>query len=315
MNYIVLDLEWNQPQNAKCMVRYPFPLYGEIIQIGAVKLDENYHIQDTFKIMVRPIHYRAMNKKVAKLTKITDEDLQSGFPFQLAMKYFRKWCGKEFVFFTWGPDDIGILRDNLDMYAMNTAWLPSTYNLQVIFDGQITKENRQVSLSYAMEKIGEPAREAHDALHDAQNTVCVCLHLDMVKGLEEYAELQKQMALHPTIRAERSESTKVYKTKEEALNDPEVITFYCPRCSAMVNCVGIVKQNSNKYVAIGQCENGDELFVRFKFTKWNEGRFTVSRILYDMDEENRSYYTLKKQQAEEVAEAAALYMKNYAIGG
>ena len=202
------------------------------------------------------------------------------------------------MFFTWGPDDIGMLRDNLDMYAMNTAWLPRTYNLQVIFDDQITKEKRQVSLSYAMEKIGEPALEAHDALHDAKNTVCVCLHLNMVKGLAEYAELQKQMALYAKNQSERTEVTKVYESKEEALNDPDVHTFFCPKCGAPVTCVGIVKQNTTKFVAIGKCAHGDELFVRFKFTKWNEGRFTVSRILYEMDDENRNYYILKKQQAE-----------------
>ena len=315
MNYIVLDLEWNQPTNSKSMVRSPFPLYGEIIQIGAVKLDENYHILDTFKIMIRPIHYRTMNEKVAKLTKITNDDLQCGFPFQTAMKYFRQWCGKNFAFFTWGPDDIGMLRDNLDIYAMNTAWIPDTYNLQVIFDDQITKEKRQVSLSYAMEKIGEPALEAHDALHDAQNTVCVCLHLDMVKGLAEYAELQKQMPLYTAIHSERRTSMKVYSSKEEALNDPDVTQFFCPKCGALVTCVDIVKQNSNKFVAIGQCENGDEHFVRFKFTKWNAGKFTVSRILYEMDEENRNYYMLKKQQAKEAAEAAAEYLRNITVGG
>ena len=76
MNYIVLDLEWNQPVSAKSMVRTPVSLYGEIIQIGAVKLDENYHILDTFKIMVAPKHYRKMHKKVTKLTKITTKDLQ-----------------------------------------------------------------------------------------------------------------------------------------------------------------------------------------------------------------------------------------------
>ena len=195
MNYIVLDLEWNQPVNAKSMLRSPISLYGEIIQIGAVKLDEHYHILDTFKIMVAPKYYRMMHKKVTKLTKITTEDLQYGFPFPVAMKHFKKWCGEEFAFLTWGTDDIGILNDNMVLHKMDTSWVPSTYNIQVIFDNQITKEKRQVSLSYAMERIGEPALEAHDALHDARNTVCVCLHLDMVKGLAEYAELQKHMRI------------------------------------------------------------------------------------------------------------------------
>ena len=76
MNYIVLDLEWNQPSSPRVMVKSPVSLKGEIIQIGAVKLDENLEIIDTFKIMVKPKYYRTMHKKVSRLTSITDDDLQ-----------------------------------------------------------------------------------------------------------------------------------------------------------------------------------------------------------------------------------------------
>ena len=74
MNYIVLDLEWNQSFDMKSMVKKPVMLHVEIIQIGAVKLDENYHILDIFKIMVSPKYFSKMRKKLAKLTDIKTED-------------------------------------------------------------------------------------------------------------------------------------------------------------------------------------------------------------------------------------------------
>lgn len=40
MNYIVLDLEWNQSADGKAYTNSRIPF--EIIQIGAVKLDENF---------------------------------------------------------------------------------------------------------------------------------------------------------------------------------------------------------------------------------------------------------------------------------
>ncbi len=280
-------------------------LHGEIIQIGAVKLDENYHILDTFKIIVSPKYYTGMHRKVTKLTGITAEELRYGFPFPVAFKHFKKWCGEEFSFLTWGPDDIDMLRNNMLIHEMDTKWIPITYDIQVIFDDQIAKEKRQVSLSYAMEKIGEPALESHDALNDARNTVCVCLHLDMVKGLAEYAALQKQMKCYGSHAKERSRSARTYSTREEALNDPQFINFLCPICGANVECAGFVRQNSDKFICVGRCENGDELLVRFKFTKCPDGRFSAVRILYEMDEDSRSYYMRKKQQAEE-AEAAYL---------
>lgn len=60
MNYIVLELEWNQPYSMKSMIRSPVYLQGEIIQISAVKLDEQFNLLDTFKIMVTPKYYRFM---------------------------------------------------------------------------------------------------------------------------------------------------------------------------------------------------------------------------------------------------------------
>lgn len=289
MNYIVLDMEWNQPFDTKRMLKRPVVLQGEIIQIGAVKLDENYHMLDTFKIMVMPKYYTKMHKKVSKITKITNEELQYGFPFPVAFKHFKKWCGEDFVFLTWGTDDIKVLRDNMILHKLDARWIPNAYNIQVIFDGQVTKERRKVSLLYAMEKIGEPAFEAHDALNDARNTVSICLHLDMSKGIAEYAALRRRM---------NNQSEKVYSTQKEALEDLELVNFFCPTCGYNVECVDFARQGENKIICSCRCENGDELFVRFKFTKLSNGKFRVTRILHEMDEEKRAYYSKMKQQSE-----------------
>ena len=108
MQYIILDLEWNQPLSKQQMVRTPFKLRGEIIQIGAVKVDENMQTIDTFNIMIKPKHYCTMHKKIQELTDITDAHLESGVQFEDAICKFRAWCGDEFEFLTWGPEDIYI---------------------------------------------------------------------------------------------------------------------------------------------------------------------------------------------------------------
>ena len=48
--------------------------------------------------------------------------------------------------------------------------------------------------------------------------------------------------------------------------------------------------------------------MRFKFTRWDDGKYSVSRILYEMDDDNRCYYLEKKQQAAEAAEARMRYL-------
>ena len=295
VNYIILDLEWNQPFDRNLMLKEPVMLNGEIIQIGAVKLDESYHLVDTFKIMVTPEYYRSMHRKVSKLTNIKTEDLQYGFPFKKAFKYFCDWCGDDFVFLTWGPDDIEILNKNMIIHEIDTEWLPDTYNLQIIFNNQHTKTKRQISLKHAMEYVCETALDAHDALNDARNTAKLCLHIDMNKGLVEYQMLENEFRNLPNHAVDRCRNGKIYKTREEALSDNSLLTFFCPKCGKQTVCVDFVRQNSDKYICFGKCENGEKYFVRFKFTKRDDGMFKVTRIIYETNEENVNYYNSKKQ--------------------
>ena len=49
MNFIIFDLEWNNAYNYKLKRGM-----NEIIEIGAVKLDENLDVVDTFKQLIKP---------------------------------------------------------------------------------------------------------------------------------------------------------------------------------------------------------------------------------------------------------------------
>ena len=44
MYYIILDMEWNQALDRAHTVEKPVLLRGEIIQIGAVKCDEDFNL-------------------------------------------------------------------------------------------------------------------------------------------------------------------------------------------------------------------------------------------------------------------------------
>ena len=55
MNYVVVDLEWNQAMSSKSSVfnKLPIHLGGEIIEIGAVKLNEDMTPGEEFTIDVK----------------------------------------------------------------------------------------------------------------------------------------------------------------------------------------------------------------------------------------------------------------------
>ena len=58
MRYIVMDLEWNQPTsfNTPVFRQIGDSLLFEVIQIGAVKLDEQFQLMEELSIPVRPTH-------------------------------------------------------------------------------------------------------------------------------------------------------------------------------------------------------------------------------------------------------------------
>ena len=69
MNYVVLDLEWNQAMSSKSEVfnHLPIHLRGEIIEIGAVKLNPDLSLGEEFTVDVRPVYFRRMHYKVKKI--------------------------------------------------------------------------------------------------------------------------------------------------------------------------------------------------------------------------------------------------------
>ena len=71
MNFIIFDLEWNNAYNYKLKRGM-----NEIIEIGAVKLDDELNVCDTFTMLVAPKIGKKLCSKVKQLTKITNEELK-----------------------------------------------------------------------------------------------------------------------------------------------------------------------------------------------------------------------------------------------
>ena len=185
--YIVVDLEFNRPNNRFRSKSNGVRLGNEIIQIGAVKLDIGMNEIDSFECKVKPKAYLKVNSEVKKLTKITNEEMWAGKEFRTAMKEFLEWCGNDAVLVTWSDNDIFVIEDNMRYHGMSTENLPECYDIQIMFDDQVSMNDRCMPLNYAMWKLGIKPAPAHDALNDAFNTVEVFRRLDLSEGLEEYA--------------------------------------------------------------------------------------------------------------------------------
>ena len=185
--YVVFDLEWNRPTTRYRAKNNGVKLKGEIIQIGAIKLNQKLEVIDEFDIYVKPQVYHKMLKEITQITDITNDMLNEGVPFQQAVKMFLDWCGEDYVFCSWSANDILRLEENMLYYNMEIDDLPECYDMQYMFDDQITMDGRDFALSYAMWKLNIKPKRAHSALNDAINTASVMRFLDFSSGLEAYA--------------------------------------------------------------------------------------------------------------------------------
>lgn len=187
VEYIVLDMEWNQAKNKRHKITSPIKLDGEIIQIGAVKMNEALEVIDTFSVNVKPVFYTKMNKEVERVTLLTDKDIENGVPFKKAIRDFENWCNgnKKAVMLTWGPCDIIMLEDNLEIHGLDKTWIPENFDAQWLFDDQVTMEGKRYSLDYARYKFNIKGRNSHNALNDASNTAEVLQHLNVAEWIEE----------------------------------------------------------------------------------------------------------------------------------
>ena len=306
MNYIVLDMEWNQPWPGSPSSRkvLPVQIRGEIIQIGAVRVTEDQQVTDEFQVLIKPKYYRHLNRRVSKLTGIKETRLkEEGIPFPEAMEQFRSWCGEDIVFLTWGFDDIGILRENLRLFGLNEEWTAKWYNAQMIFNAQTDGSNAQKALKTAMEIFGiEATRPAHDALGDAYHTALICARLDLKKGAAEYDDALKshENGFHGA-ELPGCISRKVfydYADKRVALSAMAGEENICPICGARMLGSRWFAQPGHRYMDLATCPEHGKFLIRVRLSVQPDERIRVSRLTYEATSEAAEAYARRAEKAE-----------------
>ena len=295
MNYIILDLEWNQAVNAARMIRKPVMLHGEIIQIGAVKTDDKFNLIDQIKINVRPKYYKIMNSHVEKLTGITQLQLMSGETFPQAFKRFQMWCGEEFRFITWGFDDLGVFADNLALHGLDPSFGSDYINLQLIYNRQTNAEHLQCALSAAAENLGVQIDvPCHDAFNDAFITFQVCQKLNMTLGLVEYSEY---VAALPTPIV-KDAIPNIDDLKKMIFNR-RVVDIRCPKCEGKLALGQWLFSSGKSCKTIAHCDTDGDFLIKLKAVKVSDGDYTVTRSVYAASEEDKAAFDEKIKKREE----------------
>ncbi len=277
MQYIVLDLEWNQPYSKERAVRLASgrPLMSEIIQIGAVRVDGDKQIRDHFLSAVAPRFYRELHYKVRQLTGLSGRQLKKGPSLREAAEALRAWCGEDFAFVTWSNMDIPILLENLQLHGLDSSWVGAWYDLQQIFNAQTGSGSGQKSLSFALEQLQLPMDAPfHDALNDAYATARICQKLDIERGIREYytRSFLPENQLHQDALGHQMSAYMTFSgpaTREQLMREPSARLLFCPVCGRELepeSCEQTSEDASNVWTACP--EHGRFLFkVRLKSMK------------------------------------------------
>ena len=306
MNYIVLDMEWNQPwpgsPSAKKVL--PVQIRGEIIQIGAVRVTEDQQVTDEFQVLIKPKYYRRLNRRVSKLTGIKEAQLLAeGVSMNEAMSRFRAWCGEDVIFLTWGFDDITILRENLRLYGIDESWVQRWYNAQMIFNAQTDGSSSQKALKTAMEIFEiEATRPAHDALGDAYHTALICAKLDLKKGVQEYGKALKshEDGFHGA-ELPGCIGRKVfydYADKHAALKAMSEAENKCPTCGKQMTGTRWFSQPGHRYMDLAECPACGKFLIRVRLSEQPDGTIRVSRLTYEATSEAAAAYARRAEKAE-----------------
>lgn len=295
MHYITLDLEWNQAYQQKALAvqkRLECRLRGEVIQIGAVKLDEGMNIIGSYRITVRPRFFKNIQKHVARLTGIDQTMADNGVPLPEAIERFHRWCGEDFAFLTWGPDDIPMLEENLRAHRLELTWLSPSYDLQRIFNHQTDGGKTQRSLEYAMEYFAlEQNLPAHDALNDAYFTALVAQKLDVKKGITTYEE-KKSDEWFSCVLGDADGGSVGYATLNDLMRQPEVASPTCPLCGkALAPQDKWLHSKGQRYTQLVQCPEHGNMLLRLRVMRnFNEtwrARCTLSPSTPEKEEDYR----------------------------
>jgi len=306
MNYIVMDMEWNQPWPGSPSSKkvLPVQIRGEIIQIGAVRVTEDQQVADEFQILIKPKYYRHLNRRVSKLTGIKEARLrEEGVAFPEAVEQFRVWCGEDVVFLIWGFDDIGILRENLQLFNLDTSFTEKWYNAQMIFNAQTDGSTAQKALKTAMELFGiEATRPAHDALGDAYHTALICARLDLKKGAAEYDQAVKshENGFHgaelPGCIARQVYYD--YADKRAALSAMAGEENLCPVCGARMLGSRWFAQPGHRYMDLATCPEHGKFLIRVRLSSQPDETIRVSRLTYEATSEAAEAYARRAEKAD-----------------
>lgn len=305
MNYIVLDLEWNQCPSGKECENPELPF--EIVEIGAIKLDENRQPVSEFSETVHPQVYRKLHFRTKEIVHISQEELQNARNFPQVAEDFLTWCGDDCEFCSWGPLDMLELQRNMRFYGIpNPFPMPLLYyDVQKLFSLAYEDGKSRRSLEDAVDFLQiEKTIPFHRAFDDTYYTAAIMQQMDWNQVREfrsmDYFRLPKKREeeVHLFFDHYAKYVSRVFTSREAALADREVLSTRCYLCGSrtkkLVPWFGI---GPKQYYAVSQCPTHGLLKSKIRIKRSALEETFVVKTMKQIDAETAELLRQKQQKA------------------
>lgn len=292
--YIVFDLEWNQSPQGKenSIEELPF----EIIEIGAVKMDEQFRILSEYHRLISPKVYKQMHYRISEVTHMDMGELErDGYDFEDVISEFLIWCGEKCTFCTWGPMDLTELQRNMSYYDMEIPFSKPLlyYDVQKLYALCHGDMKSKPSLDTAAMKMGVMEdRPFHRALDDAYYTgkVLQCMDFQSVKPYISVDYYRLPDDISDEIYLEFPDYAKYvsrsFHNKEEALEDKVVTDMLCRKCKRMLRKkIRWFSFNQKMYFCLAVCPEHGYVRGKIRMKKTEGGQVYVVKTMKLVGEE------------------------------
>ena len=302
--YIVFDLEWNQAGKSGELKDMPF----EIIEIGAVMLDEEKTELSAFSRLIKPKEYLVMHHMNQEISHIRMEDLTFEDDFQTVCEDFLNWCemDDEAVFCTWGSMDLTELQKNIrhfNMPPLSDGPIPYL-DIQKLFSIFKHEPGHRVSLEFAVNDLDiEKTRPFHRALNDVYYTV------EVFKGISS-AALEKKISFDlfnpPKTKEEEIHAyfdtyskyvSRGFGIIEEAKRNSRLWDVSCYICRKKPKVLlNWFEGSAKSYLCLCNCPEHGLLRSMIRFKKSENGGVYATRITHSVSDDDASLIYAKYEK-------------------
>lgn len=253
MAFIIIDLEFNNLEGISKFFPRIFEensglkdldLNNEIIEIGAVKLDNYMKAIEDFKVYIKPSVIPILNPKISEITNIKEEDLAGGVSFKEGMDKLSDLIEEGDIICTWAKDDIIEIINNASYHNYdNIKWLKNYLDLQE-YSTKILGKKKSLSLKNALEefRIKVDNTKLHDALNDAIYTGEVFKRIYNSRAIKNY--IIKDIYNMPAL---------IIKNLQEFNIDKNKVKELCPKCLVDLEIEYEMKPAKWRFLSLGSC--------------------------------------------------------------